>query len=523
MSSINMGPYVKRVLYFLITPFIFFSINIPNARHVHAQATSLSVTKQVDKAHVQRDDPNDRNITYTLTVNVDGYCNAPLDIALLFDRSNSMNEPPENPPIELAKDATISFINQLDAATDRVSLTTYQTTANLDIPLTNDFQTVETFIDSIVAEGFTNIGDALTFARNDIIANQRGVVEVMILFTDGVWNRGPDPELIAQSIKDNDSIRIISVGIGPSADQLLLQNIASSADDFYYVENPSDLEATLIDIARNLQYGDTHIVLTDNISEILEFTEFVEAHDGGVLENGTIVWDLGDDICGGTSFTTQFIVRVKDDTPDLTPLLNNAIATDISTQLQVQSNQVSTIVHAPILSLDKIHTPEDIIAGSIVNYQIILKNSGTGNAYAVVIEDTLPSLFLSVIEDSISDNGQFTGNSIIWDGDGNGIIINGSFSPQSGPNVLDSEHILSYQGIVSLNVTPSTQLVNSVRLTSESIPDTVFEDTDIVILGDVLAATGEGKLAMWIGIGLLLMFSPLTVLVSKRYFVKNSH
>lgn len=484
-----------------------------SSKDINAQIPdSLTIEKSVNKLHVQRDAPyaNEQDVTYTLTVNTDGYCNKPLDFSLAFDRSGSMGEPPENPPIEAAQGATASFINELDAATDRIALVSYNSAATLDEPITNNFSEVINTVNSFVAGGSTNIGDALLLSRNELVANSRSVDEIILIFTDGMWNSGPDPVPIADSIKNNDGIRIISVGIGTNVNTTFLETIASSPDDFYLVENLDDLEETFISIARDLQYGETEIVVTDDISQILENADFISATDGGYLVGNTLIWNLGVDPCNDT-VSTQFTVRVRADAPDLSELINSATARDTSSALEATSQEVKTLVHAPNLVMVKDSGWEQVTPGSEIEYSINVRNTGTGNAYGVSIVDNLPASYFQIYENTISDRGELIGNSVIWNNNGIGFIFDGSFFPASSGQSLGNNHTFHYKGKVSDNTPIGQNLRNTVILTTNR--NFTIQSSDVTPVAHVLAATGDPLLILKMLSGIFIITA---VLILKR-------
>jgi len=495
------------------------SIYITNPLYAQEQQ-ELTIEKFVDKEHVQRDDPaiDAQLVTYTLNIATNGYCNNPLDIAIAFDKSGSMAG--EN--LTTSKQASIAFINEMDEANDLVSLVSYSTIAALDEPLTNNFQQIINTINSIVAEGSTNIGDSLTLSRDELVTNGRtSVQKVILLMTDGLVTVGPNPEPIAESIKNNDGIRIISVGIGDNVDELLLESIASGPDDLYLIADLEDLEQTLIDIAYDLQYEDTQIIVNDNISEILKYADLVSVSNSGYFDSESITWDLGVDPCDN-NVQLNFMVEVKNNAPDLSKLINSANVLDLGSELTDSSNIVMTLVHAPNLSISKSSGWNQVTPGTEINYSIYVANKGTGNAYNVTITDNLPDKYFNVFEDSISDNGSIINNSIVWNNNGLNYILDGSFSPTNSINSLGSEHTFIYSGQINPNCPSGEKVINTVILTAKNKIDYSIEATNTVKIGDVLAATGDFIFREIFFIGLASLICIITIItlgeVNKKHF-----
>lgn len=497
------------ILCFYIT-IIFYNVNPLQAQ----VSDNITIEKSVDKEHVQRDDPSEdaRDVTYTLTITTNGYCNTPLDIAIAFDRSGSMY----GAHIDTAKEATVSFINEMDEETDLISLVSYGSNASLDEPLSNNFANIINTVNGLIANGSTNIGDSLLLSREELVTNGRADIEkVILVFTDGIWNAGPDPEPIAEDIKNIDGIRIISVGIGDLVDQAFLEAIASSSEDCYLVEDIDDLEETFINIARDLQYEDTEIIVTDNISQILEYAEFISATDNGYFDGNTITWNLGVDPCND-SVSVHFTVRVKADTPDLSELINSATASDTGSGLEAVSEEVKTIVHAPDLEISKSSGWSQVTPGTEINYAVNVKNNGTGNAYNVTITDNLPTNYFIIYEDSISDNGKFINNSIIWDNNGTGYIIDGSFSPTNSGQSLGTEHTFSYKGRIDDNCPTGEGITNTVTLTAVNNGGYSLQASNTIQIGSVLAATGDSSFLAAFSLGVISLGSILILTVIER-------
>ena len=123
-------------------------------------------------------------------------CDAPVDVALLLDRSGSMASLGDNPPQPLTdvKSAANFFTRQMGSG-DKVSLISFANDATSDKTLTASFDSVTAAIDglSILKNGTqnTNIADAIDKARSELGSTRHADIsaKVMILLTDGIANR----------------------------------------------------------------------------------------------------------------------------------------------------------------------------------------------------------------------------------------------------------------------------------------------------------------------------------------------
>ena len=155
-----------------------------------------------------------------------------LDIVLLLDLSSSMQEeigltpdqrratssrPAGKTRLDATKDAIKAFVRM--RRDDRIGLVVFSDNPYVVSPLTFDHDYVLRYIDFVddqilQNEGQTAIGDGLALS-NYLLSRQSAASrghQVVVLFTDGEYNRGRDPiEVLAES-KDAD-IRVHVIGV----------------------------------------------------------------------------------------------------------------------------------------------------------------------------------------------------------------------------------------------------------------------------------------------------------------------
>ena len=184
----------------------------------------------------------------------------PRDIMLVLDFSGSMNSQRK---IQELKSATKLFFEILDASgdIDRVGFVRYATQAELEVPLTNNYGHINAIVQDTKANGWTNIGEGMEFARQELDANGRPIAQkMMVIMTDGKVNR-PANRSPRQFVLDeaqlaaDGNIQIVSISFGGDADKSLMQEVAETAKGtFFHVENgvddrESDLRAIFEKIA----------------------------------------------------------------------------------------------------------------------------------------------------------------------------------------------------------------------------------------------------------------------------------
>ncbi len=160
----------------------------------------------------------------------------PVDVILVVDRSSSMSVS----DLDDAKAAIIQFVHLMDLAQDQVGLVTFNQYATLAVPLTQDAGQVISATEAITPSGGTNIAKAIEVGHHELNTSTHLPENspVLILLSDGGSNRSTT--VAAANAAKADGIRIISIGLGNSNNDLL-KEIASSSRDYYQTPDSEDL------------------------------------------------------------------------------------------------------------------------------------------------------------------------------------------------------------------------------------------------------------------------------------------
>lgn len=90
---------------------------------------------------------------------------SPLDVMIVLDASGSMT----GQPLADAKSAALQLISDLNPSIDRVGLVRFSDTGAIQAHLTNDFTSVSDSVNSLAANGWTNIGDGLLKGQQELV------------------------------------------------------------------------------------------------------------------------------------------------------------------------------------------------------------------------------------------------------------------------------------------------------------------------------------------------------------------
>ncbi len=190
-------------------------------------------------------------------------CQEAVDVMLVMDRSGSMSVP-DPQRLNDAKDAAVIFLNAMNWSKDTAGLASFNNSATLDKPLSDQLISVVQKVRALRARGATNIGDGLKVGRQELLSNG-GENKVMILLSDGAPNVYPGGYCFvnptsptacteyavdeAQTAKDN-GIEVFTIGLGVNSfTQDLLKEMASSQDHYFFAPNSSDLASIYAQVA----------------------------------------------------------------------------------------------------------------------------------------------------------------------------------------------------------------------------------------------------------------------------------
>lgn len=174
------------------------------------------------------------------------------DIVLVVDRSGSMAG-------QLMRDlqAALLLFTQTLAETPadkHVGMASYEASATIDELLTPNLAQIDEATRRLRANGFTSISRGMEAGQRifDSGRSAQFVERTMIVMTDGLHNRGPEPRVVARSLADQ-NIVIHTITFGPAADTPRMREVARiGGGRHFHAANGSQLAAIYREIAFSL-------------------------------------------------------------------------------------------------------------------------------------------------------------------------------------------------------------------------------------------------------------------------------
>jgi len=247
-------------------------------------------------------------------VQVPGSTRAPVNLALVIDRSGSM----AGEKLAQAKQAARRLVEQLGEQ-DRIAIVHFGSDVRVYAggwATSQNKEKMLSYIDGIYDEGGTNIGDGLEAGKKQLLmTREQFKVNRIILMSDGEPTEGVtdarDLEQLAREIRDQ-GVTLSSIGLGTDFNEDLMQNLAEAGSGAYaYLRDGSQL-ATIFH--KDLQQASTTIAR--DVLLKLDLPDGVQL--GDVLgyrshqEGRTVVIPMADFSAGQVE---RVVVRLRVDAP----------------------------------------------------------------------------------------------------------------------------------------------------------------------------------------------------------------
>ena len=174
----------------------------------------------------------------------------------LYEQHLDLGEPPKTPWEELV-DAVDAFLNILTETPqdEQVSLASYATTATLDLNLVKNYDLVRNKLDELGPNGWTAIGDGMNTGIPSLLDNAARpfAAKTLVVMTDGIHNRGLDPDDVARSLVNQYDVTIHAITFGAGADKDTMKEVAQiGGGGYYHAATGAALQEIFEEIANNL-------------------------------------------------------------------------------------------------------------------------------------------------------------------------------------------------------------------------------------------------------------------------------
>ncbi len=137
---------------------------------------------------------------------------------------------------------------------EEVGLASYNDQATEDVELTPNLNAIDTAMAALPVGGFTSISRGMQAGKNIMDRSSRaGFVErTLIVMTDGLHNRGPEPRTVAIPLAAS-GVTIHTITFGNDADIARMQEVATIGNGrHFHAVNGAQLEQIYREIALTL-------------------------------------------------------------------------------------------------------------------------------------------------------------------------------------------------------------------------------------------------------------------------------
>lgn len=174
------------------------------------------------------------------------------DVVLVVDRSGSM----AGRLLAELQAALLLFTRTLaeTPADEHVGMASYEELATIDATLTPNLAEIDAATGRLQAAGFTSISRGMQAGQQIFQSGRsaRFVERTMIVMTDGLHNRGPEPRTVASSLASQDVV-IHTITFGPAADIPRMREVATiGGGRHFHAVNGAQLAQIYREIALSL-------------------------------------------------------------------------------------------------------------------------------------------------------------------------------------------------------------------------------------------------------------------------------
>ena len=334
-------------------------------------------------------------------------------VILFIDRSGSMSaevrEGADETRLDFAKAAARAFIDLQAGMNVDVGMISFNEGSELERPMElleiADAGPFKDRVDLLDADGYTGIGTALQssvteFQRAALVAEAAGTPvrnRTAFLLSDGENNRGEDPEVVADRLRDMD-VQIFSIPVGSAADRELLGSLAvSTGGDVLDAPDGDELPPIYAELFA--RYRGESLALERQASNLLPFDKIKRVQSVANVMAATAPAGAA----GGSPYVDTFEIPVENGAERLNVFLsgrNDDMATwSLVFQLTSPAGDTFTAADSDVITIDTYYTIIRIPAPAPGAWRLDIAagNSSPQSSFVQAhVENYAPDLFVDV-------------------------------------------------------------------------------------------------------------------------------
>lgn len=249
----------------------------------------------------------------------------------------------------------------------------------------------------------------------------------------------------------------------------------------------------------------TSVTVSDNVSDILDYADLVSSSENGVFNGSTITWPAVN-IDAGATLTKTFTVKVKNPLPTTAQsgyrfdwimynVYGNAVYVRLTPPVTEDANLIVDKTVRNFTAGETIFVESnEAYAGDTLEYKIVFRNTGLGNADSVTISDVLPANVSYIVGTTVISQVDSAERSLADGITGNGVTVNvpaGSYG------------YIKFKVITSAGIAGGEILINTAHLkyASKDASDTASTKIKVksatpIVKGTELPKTGAETLVI---------------------------
>ena len=387
---------IKNIVKQAVKTVCLFSFMLVMSVATFAQEVSLN------KTVTQKDQCNQFDVELSITGQP---VQRPIEAVLVIDQSGSMGTTYLNHAKNAAKEFARKFLIDEYVTGNKISIVSYSYSGKLEIALSSNYTNVESAINRLEADGFTNIADGIDVAAQELYNHGTfncNTIRSIVLLTDGVANRAPsyyncnycDREptsktcctRAAETSGQNShtirgySTKFFSVGLFGGINNQYVQNIAETTIDeaqnsgFWSTESSADLSGIYNEISNQLIWAAKNAVITETVNSGYSIVSGSITNSKGTTSvNGqNLTWNL--DYLYEETSTLKYTIEANDGTCGSGTPTTGTISYENSSCSTSNANFTNPEICVPCVEIESIALEQAASCSCDINYSAVFNS-----------------------------------------------------------------------------------------------------------------------------------------------------